>query len=240
MVSTSDELKERDILKLILIVRFACTTLDVGHPIYSRYLIISLFHYFIIPSQCWSTHRITSRDNTAQHDWWQSLISLNHSQVSLIPSNWFQAWICNWFQRFEISWWWYVEMSNGRYCQSQVSICQSIPDIISYITVRLIHQYSIQEIRSGDRKRETGKSLHINWPILGSCELRTLMDSLTHIWFIASDQGGTHRTGWSGGRNKTTSNNLMTSQSLITYSCSGSFSFPFSQSEPEPSPPPEP
>jgi hypothetical protein len=29
----SDELKERNILKLILSVRFACTTLDVGHPI---------------------------------------------------------------------------------------------------------------------------------------------------------------------------------------------------------------
>jgi hypothetical protein len=29
----SDEIKERNILKLILIVRFACATLDVGHPI---------------------------------------------------------------------------------------------------------------------------------------------------------------------------------------------------------------
>jgi hypothetical protein len=35
MVSMSDELKERNILKLILIVRFACATLDVGHPILS-------------------------------------------------------------------------------------------------------------------------------------------------------------------------------------------------------------
>jgi hypothetical protein len=33
MVSMFDELKERNILKLILIVRFACVTLDVGHPI---------------------------------------------------------------------------------------------------------------------------------------------------------------------------------------------------------------
>jgi hypothetical protein len=33
MVSMSDKLKERNILKLILIVRFACVTLDVGHPI---------------------------------------------------------------------------------------------------------------------------------------------------------------------------------------------------------------
>jgi hypothetical protein len=29
----SDELKERNILKLILILRFACATLDVGYPI---------------------------------------------------------------------------------------------------------------------------------------------------------------------------------------------------------------
>jgi hypothetical protein len=29
----SDELKEQNILKLILIVRFACATLDAGHPI---------------------------------------------------------------------------------------------------------------------------------------------------------------------------------------------------------------
>jgi hypothetical protein len=34
MVSTSDELKERNILKLILIVTFACATLDVRHPIF--------------------------------------------------------------------------------------------------------------------------------------------------------------------------------------------------------------
>jgi hypothetical protein len=33
MVSMSDELKERNILKLILIVRFACATLDMGHTI---------------------------------------------------------------------------------------------------------------------------------------------------------------------------------------------------------------
>jgi hypothetical protein len=33
MVSMSDELKERNILKLILIMRFTCATLDVGHPI---------------------------------------------------------------------------------------------------------------------------------------------------------------------------------------------------------------
>jgi hypothetical protein len=34
MVSMSDELKERKILKLILIVRFACATLNVGYPLY--------------------------------------------------------------------------------------------------------------------------------------------------------------------------------------------------------------
>jgi hypothetical protein len=32
----SDELRERKILKLILIVRFACATLDVGRPILIR------------------------------------------------------------------------------------------------------------------------------------------------------------------------------------------------------------
>jgi hypothetical protein len=33
MVSISDELKERNILKLFLMARFACATLDVGQPI---------------------------------------------------------------------------------------------------------------------------------------------------------------------------------------------------------------
>jgi hypothetical protein len=33
----SDELKECNVLKLILIVRFACATLDVGHPINMRH-----------------------------------------------------------------------------------------------------------------------------------------------------------------------------------------------------------
>jgi hypothetical protein len=37
MVSMSDELKERNILKLILIMRFACATLDVGRPMISTY-----------------------------------------------------------------------------------------------------------------------------------------------------------------------------------------------------------
>jgi hypothetical protein len=32
----SDELKERNILKLILMVRLACATLDVGHPIRAK------------------------------------------------------------------------------------------------------------------------------------------------------------------------------------------------------------
>jgi hypothetical protein len=35
MVSMSDKLKERNVLKLILIARFVCATLDVGHPILS-------------------------------------------------------------------------------------------------------------------------------------------------------------------------------------------------------------
>jgi hypothetical protein len=35
-MNMSDELKERKRLKLILIMRFACATLDVGHPIYQR------------------------------------------------------------------------------------------------------------------------------------------------------------------------------------------------------------
>jgi hypothetical protein len=34
MVSMSDELKERNVLKLISIMRFACAALDVGHPIF--------------------------------------------------------------------------------------------------------------------------------------------------------------------------------------------------------------
>jgi hypothetical protein len=34
MVITSDELKESNILKLLLIVRFACVTLNVGYPIH--------------------------------------------------------------------------------------------------------------------------------------------------------------------------------------------------------------
>jgi hypothetical protein len=43
----SDELKERNILKLILIVRFACATLDVGHPIYMKPAIF--YHSILIP-----------------------------------------------------------------------------------------------------------------------------------------------------------------------------------------------
>jgi hypothetical protein len=42
MVSMSDELKESNVLKLkiILIVRFACSTLDVGHPITANHSIL--------------------------------------------------------------------------------------------------------------------------------------------------------------------------------------------------------
>jgi hypothetical protein len=38
----SDELKEHNISKLMLIVRFACATLDVGHPIVSSHPSIQL------------------------------------------------------------------------------------------------------------------------------------------------------------------------------------------------------
>jgi hypothetical protein len=41
MMSMSDELKERNILKLILIVRFACATLDMGDPIVDMNDVIS-------------------------------------------------------------------------------------------------------------------------------------------------------------------------------------------------------
>jgi hypothetical protein len=50
MVSMSDELKERNILKLILIVRFACATLDVGHPIISSSFSFILHNASPIPN----------------------------------------------------------------------------------------------------------------------------------------------------------------------------------------------
>jgi hypothetical protein len=43
MVSISDELKERNILKLILIVRFTCATLDVGHLLPQYRIRVNLF-----------------------------------------------------------------------------------------------------------------------------------------------------------------------------------------------------
>jgi hypothetical protein len=47
-VSMSDELKEVSLLKLILIVRFACATLDVGHPISGvRYFIVAIAIHFV-------------------------------------------------------------------------------------------------------------------------------------------------------------------------------------------------
>jgi hypothetical protein len=39
----SDELKERNILKLTLIVKFACATIDVGHPIFFTSRIPEIF-----------------------------------------------------------------------------------------------------------------------------------------------------------------------------------------------------
>jgi hypothetical protein len=50
MVSMSDELKERNMLKLILIVRFSCATLDVGHPIYD--VLDVLFNFPLNPVLC--------------------------------------------------------------------------------------------------------------------------------------------------------------------------------------------
>jgi hypothetical protein len=38
----SDELKERNILKVILVVRFACATLDMGHPILLMIIVLIL------------------------------------------------------------------------------------------------------------------------------------------------------------------------------------------------------
>jgi hypothetical protein len=38
----SDELKEGNILKLILIMRFVCATLDVGHPIFKSVTVLDL------------------------------------------------------------------------------------------------------------------------------------------------------------------------------------------------------
>jgi hypothetical protein len=42
----SDELKEGNILKLILIVRLACATFDMGHPIILQYEAIG---YLLLP-----------------------------------------------------------------------------------------------------------------------------------------------------------------------------------------------
>jgi hypothetical protein len=46
----SDELKERNILKLILIVRFSCATLAVGHPIAIKAIGCSLV--ILVPDFC--------------------------------------------------------------------------------------------------------------------------------------------------------------------------------------------
>jgi hypothetical protein len=47
-VSMSDEPRERNILELILIVRFACATLDVGHPRYASFGQLSLIRSQIV------------------------------------------------------------------------------------------------------------------------------------------------------------------------------------------------
>jgi hypothetical protein len=58
MVSMSDELKERNILKLILIVRFACATRDVGHPIHATRT------HFPDPGTIAQENRISAREKT--------------------------------------------------------------------------------------------------------------------------------------------------------------------------------
>jgi hypothetical protein len=48
-MSMSDELKERNILRLILILRFACVALDVEHPIdYLLSIIDSRLYIYVI------------------------------------------------------------------------------------------------------------------------------------------------------------------------------------------------
>jgi hypothetical protein len=56
MVSMSDTPKERNILKLILVVRFACATFDVGHPIEGN-------------SGYWLNGRHISHANYPPHEW---------------------------------------------------------------------------------------------------------------------------------------------------------------------------
>jgi hypothetical protein len=49
------ELKERNILKLILIVRFTCATLDVGHPIRTDSELITDNAFTVSP---WSIQKV--------------------------------------------------------------------------------------------------------------------------------------------------------------------------------------
>jgi hypothetical protein len=46
-----DELKERNILKLILIVRFTCAELDVGHPIITQRILCALENAGVMASR---------------------------------------------------------------------------------------------------------------------------------------------------------------------------------------------
>jgi hypothetical protein len=61
MVSMSDEVKERNILKLILIVRFACATLDVGYHIHLEFSHFS-WNSNSESSCAFSTGRIPNRE----------------------------------------------------------------------------------------------------------------------------------------------------------------------------------
>jgi hypothetical protein len=53
MVSMSNDLKERHLLKLILIVRFACATLDLGHPIIAVWLLFLIAVQFLLLIAVW-------------------------------------------------------------------------------------------------------------------------------------------------------------------------------------------
>jgi hypothetical protein len=59
-MSMSDELKEGNLSKLILIVRFACATLNVGHPIFRLF----------IPDKGKLLPRRPEARKTRSRDWW--------------------------------------------------------------------------------------------------------------------------------------------------------------------------
>jgi hypothetical protein len=81
----SDELKEHNILKLILIVRFACSTLYVGHPInqVNKRNAGLLSHHFV---------RERQRDSCRL---WASAVGMD-DQLSIGCSDWLPAAFCQW------------------------------------------------------------------------------------------------------------------------------------------------